>query len=163
MYRLVMATILLMLSPAVARAATQIQDTGYTGISGPLFSGRMIVSAPDMTTPDGRTILRWQREYTITNGVILARARAERHCDAVWDQLLGAVYPQCRRWPGVDRAMDRPHERASLGPQLGVTCSAPTSIGTPYVSARTAGTSFTISITGSVSGNPACFSFFVIN
>ena len=51
-------------------APTQIRDTGYTGISGVLFSGRMTISAPDMTTADGRTVLRWEQSYMIADGVI---------------------------------------------------------------------------------------------
>src|SRR5664279_1915480 len=51
-------------------APTQIRDTGYTGFGGTLFSGRITVTAPDMTTPDGRTVNRWEQSYTITNGII---------------------------------------------------------------------------------------------
>lgn len=54
----------------VAAAATQIQDTAYTGISGSLFNGKLVISAPDMTTADGRTVVRWQQEFTVTNGVV---------------------------------------------------------------------------------------------
>jgi len=56
--------------PASLAAGTQIQDTGHTGISGVLFIGKILISAPDMTTADGRTVFRWQQEYTIANGVI---------------------------------------------------------------------------------------------
>jgi hypothetical protein len=50
---------------------------------------------------------------------------------------------------------------ASLGTKLGVTCNAtvPALYG---VSARTAGTSFTVSASASTT-NPACFSYLVIN
>ena len=51
-------------------APTQIRDTGYTGISGVLFSGRMTISAPDMTTADGHTVLRWEQSYMISDGLI---------------------------------------------------------------------------------------------
>lgn len=37
---------------------THIQDTVYTGIGGTLFSGRITITSPDMTTADGRTVLR---------------------------------------------------------------------------------------------------------
>jgi len=50
---------------------------------------------------------------------------------------------------------------SSLGTALGVTCN--TSIGQPTVSARTAGTSFTITMSASVSTNPACISYTLIN
>jgi hypothetical protein len=60
---------ILFLAPAVL-AATQIRDTAFTGIADTLFNGRLTISAPDMTTPDGRTVVRWQQDFTITNGVI---------------------------------------------------------------------------------------------
>ena len=50
-------------------ATTPIRDTAYTGFGGQLFT-RMTVTAPQMTTQDGRTILRWEQTYTVTNGVI---------------------------------------------------------------------------------------------
>jgi hypothetical protein len=70
MRKLVFILLLLLFSSTALRAATQIQDTAYTGISGTLFNGKLTISAPDMTTPDGRTVVRWQQEFTITNGVI---------------------------------------------------------------------------------------------
>jgi len=51
-------------------AATQIRDTAYTGFGGQLFTGRITISAPQMTTQDGCTVLRWEQTYTVTNGVI---------------------------------------------------------------------------------------------
>jgi hypothetical protein len=51
-------------------AATEIRDTGYTGIGGVLFNGKILITAPDMTTADGRTVFRWQQEYSIVDGVI---------------------------------------------------------------------------------------------
>jgi hypothetical protein len=50
---------------------------------------------------------------------------------------------------------------SSLGTKLGVTCN--TSVLQPTVSARTAGTSFTITMSGTVSTDPACISYVVIN
>src|SRR5665811_1159170 len=65
------ALLLLLFVAMVAQATpTQIRDTGYTGFGGTLFSGRITVSAPDMTTQDARTITRWEQPYTITNGII---------------------------------------------------------------------------------------------
>ena len=65
------ALLLLLFLATVAKATpTQIRDTGYTGFGGTLFSGRITVSAPDMTTQDARTITRWEQSYTITNGII---------------------------------------------------------------------------------------------
>jgi archaellum component FlaF (FlaF/FlaG flagellin family) len=54
---------------------------------------------------------------------------------------------------------------SSLGAKLGVTCNALATITDfdPAITARTAGTSFTISITGPVAVNPACFSYTIIN
>jgi len=65
-------TILLAIVVAVVAMAapTEIRDTGYTGFGGTLFSGRITVTAPDMTTQDGRTVNRWEQSYTITSGVI---------------------------------------------------------------------------------------------
>lgn len=50
---------------------------------------------------------------------------------------------------------------ASLGTALSVTCNATAQ--QPYVSARTAGTSFTISTGSTFSVNPGCFSFLIVN
>lgn len=60
----------LLMWSATMSAAIQIQDTVYTAIDGQLFNGRMTISAPDMTTPDGRTVVRWTKEFTVANGVI---------------------------------------------------------------------------------------------
>ena len=53
---------------------------------------------------------------------------------------------------------------SSLGTKLGVTCntSLATVIG-PVVTARTAATSFTVSITGTLVTNPACYSYTITN
>ena len=58
-----MKTILLAMFLAVTAtgAPTEIRDTGYTGFGGTLFSGRITVTAPDMTTQDGRTVNRWEQ------------------------------------------------------------------------------------------------------
>ena len=50
---------------------------------------------------------------------------------------------------------------SSLGSKLGVTCN--TTFVAPFISARTAGTSFTISVTAAPSTNPACFSYTILN
>lgn len=50
---------------------------------------------------------------------------------------------------------------SSLGTKLGVTCN--TLPQQPYVSARTAGTSFTISVAGTFSTRPGCFSYLILN
>jgi hypothetical protein len=53
-------------------------------------------------------------------------------------------------------------EDRSLGTKLGVTCN--TTAGRTYmVSARTAGTSFTISASGAPSATPACLSYVIVN
>ncbi len=41
--------LLFLMLPASLAAATQIQDTGYTGINGALFSGRLTITSPNMT------------------------------------------------------------------------------------------------------------------
>jgi hypothetical protein len=50
---------------------------------------------------------------------------------------------------------------SSLGPLLGVTCN--TTPVQPTVSARTAGTSFTITVPSAPARNPACFTYAVFN
>lgn len=50
---------------------------------------------------------------------------------------------------------------SSLGTALGVTCN--TTINQPTVSARTAGTSFTITMSGSIATNPDCVSYTILN
>ena len=50
---------------------------------------------------------------------------------------------------------------ASIGAALGVTCN--TTPQTPYISARTAGTSFTMSVASNFTTNPGCFTFQIIN
>jgi len=53
---------------------------------------------------------------------------------------------------------------SSLGTRLGVTCNtAPATVGFPSVTARSSGVSFTISVSGTVTTNPACFSYEVRN
>jgi len=52
-------------------------------------------------------------------------------------------------------------EDQSLGTALGVTCN--TSIAQPVVGARTAGTSFTVSIGTAFTTNPGCFSYALVN
>jgi hypothetical protein len=53
----------------------------------------------------------------------------------------------------------------SLGSKLAVTCNADAAIANfaPIVSARTAGTSFAVTITGSVATSPACYSYVIFN
>lgn len=53
----------------------------------------------------------------------------------------------------------------SLGTKLSVTCNSDATIANflPIVSARTAATSFTVTITGAVATNPACYSFVITN
>jgi hypothetical protein len=50
---------------------------------------------------------------------------------------------------------------SSLGTKLGVTCN--TTANQPTVSARTAGTSFTITMSGSITTNPDCLSYSILN
>lgn len=50
---------------------------------------------------------------------------------------------------------------SSLGTKLGVTCN--TTAVTPSISARTAGTSFTITAADPAGANPACFSYLIVN
>lgn len=51
---------------------------------------------------------------------------------------------------------------ASLGTRLGVTCN--TTFGRTYmVTARTAGTSFTVTASGAPATNPACLNYFIVN
>ena len=50
---------------------------------------------------------------------------------------------------------------SSLGSRLGVTCN--TTYAAPTITARTAGTSFTIGTASSPSVNPACYSWFLVN
>jgi len=50
----------------------------------------------------------------------------------------------------------------SLSTAVGTTC-APTTVLMPYVSSRVAGTSFTVTLNGTVAGNPECFGFFIHN
>lgn len=53
---------------------------------------------------------------------------------------------------------------ASLGTRLGVTCNTSlASIIGPVVTARTAGTSFAVTITGTTITNPACYSYSITN
>lgn len=50
---------------------------------------------------------------------------------------------------------------SSLSTRLGITCSA--AVFPPTISARVAGTSFTITIPAAPSVNPACISYFIVN
>ena len=50
---------------------------------------------------------------------------------------------------------------SSLGTKLGVTCN--TTYVNAYVTARTAGTSFTITVASAPTTNPACFSYTILN
>jgi hypothetical protein len=50
---------------------------------------------------------------------------------------------------------------SSLGTKLGVTCNS--TFVQPYVTARTAGTSFTVTVGSAPTTNPACFSFSILN
>lgn len=50
---------------------------------------------------------------------------------------------------------------SSLGTKLGVTCN--TTLATPYVTARTPGTSFTITVGSAPAANPACYSYSILN
>ncbi len=61
---------LLLILPASLAAGTQVQDTGYVGINGALFSGRITITTPNMTAADGRTLYRSVQSFTIANGVI---------------------------------------------------------------------------------------------
>ena len=53
-------------------------------------------------------------------------------------------------------------EDQSLGTALGVTCDTGTS-NRPFVTARSAGVSFTVSIAAATATNPACFSYSIVN
>lgn len=50
---------------------------------------------------------------------------------------------------------------SSLGTRLSVTCN--TTYAAPFITARTAGTSFTITVGSAPATNPACYSFFIVN
>ena len=54
-------------------------------------------------------------------------------------------------------------EDTTLGTALSVTCNTSNVTPTPYVSARTAATSFTITVSGSVTTNPLCLTYRIIN
>jgi hypothetical protein len=61
----------ILLLPLLAHAAaTEIRDTAYTAFNGVLFSGKLTITGPDMTTADGRTVHRWEQAYTIASGAI---------------------------------------------------------------------------------------------
>jgi hypothetical protein len=57
------------------------------------------------------------------------------------------------------------NEDSSLGTRLGITCNTQSIlvIGTPVVTARTAGASFTVSIIVGPSATPACFNYWIVN
>ena len=61
---------LFLILPASLAAGTQVQDTGYIGINGALFTGRITITTPNMTAADGRTLYRSVQSFTIANGVI---------------------------------------------------------------------------------------------
>lgn len=50
---------------------------------------------------------------------------------------------------------------SSLGTRLGVTCNTTSAL--PFITARTASTSFTVSVAVAPITNPACLSFFIVN
>jgi hypothetical protein len=50
---------------------------------------------------------------------------------------------------------------SGLGTRLGITCNSTTAL--PSVTARTAGTSFTVTVPAAPTTNPACYSYFVVN
>lgn len=53
---------------------------------------------------------------------------------------------------------------SSLGTALGITCNTtPATVAVPSITARTAATSFTLSVTGTVGTNPACWSYRIVN
>lgn len=54
-------------------------------------------------------------------------------------------------------------EDSSLGTKLGVTCNTGIIASPPIITARTAGTSFTVGISLGLATNPVCFSFFLVN
>jgi hypothetical protein len=54
------------------------------------------------------------------------------------------------------------NEDQSLGTALAVTCNTGFS-STPAVSARVAGTSFTVTISASLATNPVCYSYILVN
>lgn len=54
-------------------------------------------------------------------------------------------------------------EDETLGTKLGVTCNTGILANPPAISARTAGTSFTVSITAGLAVNPVCFSYHIVN
>lgn len=62
--------IALLIAGAAHATPVPIRDTGYTGFGGTLFSGRITITAPDMTTQDDRTINRWEQSYMIVDGAI---------------------------------------------------------------------------------------------
>jgi len=51
----------------------------------------------------------------------------------------------------------------SLGTKLGVTCNTGILANPPAITARTAATSFTVSVTAGLAVNPVCFSYFIVN
>ena len=54
-------------------------------------------------------------------------------------------------------------EDDSLGTKLGVTCNTGILVSAPEITARTAGTSFTVTTPTSPTTNPGCYSYFIIN
>lgn len=51
----------------------------------------------------------------------------------------------------------------TLGTKLSVTCNTGILAGPPAVTARSAATSFTVSVTAGLTVNPVCFSYFIVN
>ena len=59
---------------APTRAAeTTISDTIRTPFYRLLFNGTVDISGPDMTSPDGETVARWQNSVSVVNGVFSIR------------------------------------------------------------------------------------------
>ena len=92
-------------------AGTQIQDTGYIGINGALFNGRMTITSPNMTAAKGRTLYRTVQSFLITNGVIsvnlgpndTASPAGTSYCRLPLDHrhcVVGAVGGAHKRLPG---------------------------------------------------------------
>lgn len=53
---------------------------------------------------------------------------------------------------------------SSLGTRLGVTCNTDAATAAfPSITARTAATSFTVTISGTLTTNPGCFNYFIVN
>ena len=66
MKRLVLLTLLC----ASAFAGVQIAGPVYTPFNSVLFTGTVRISGPRMITVDGRSLVSWQKDFQVTNGVI---------------------------------------------------------------------------------------------